>query len=151
MGPNWVALSCGLPTTKAWHCCTIKVSASASSERGTNKREGALQLCPVLLIMPRTLTLMARGKSQSGSKILGDLPPNSRATRLIVGAASVLTETPARLDPVSDTRSMRGSEDSKGPTLSPWPKIMLNTPVGAPAEIGRASCRKECNARGTKD
>src|SRR5699024_7818774 len=124
MGPNWVALSCGLPTTKAWHCCTIKVSASASSERGTNKREGALQLCPVLFIMPRTLTLMALGKSQSVRKILGDLPTNSRATHLIVGAVSVLTVTPAGLDAVSDTRSMRGSEDSKGQTFSPWTKIM---------------------------
>src|SRR5699024_10734024 len=48
----------------------------------------------------------------------------------IVGAASVLTDTPARFEPVSETTSIRGSEDNKGPTYSPWPKIMLKTPFG---------------------
>ena len=65
--------------------------------------------------------------------MLADLPPSSCATRLTVGAAAVATCTPARVDPVKDTMSTSGCDDSRAPTSGPVPLTMLNTPAGTPA------------------
>ena len=101
----------------------IRAIASASSNwsAGTSIREGALQLWPVLFIIARTPWVTAFSRSQPGSKMLADLPPSSRDTRLMVAAASRLTDSPARVEPVRETTSIRGSLDSSGPTLAPSP------------------------------
>ena len=65
--------------------------------------------------------------------ILGDLPPNSCATRFTVGAAAAATAVPARVDPVKDTISTSGCDDIRAPTSGPVPFTRLNTPAGTPA------------------
>ena len=83
--------------------------------------------------MERTPWVTACSRSQPGNRILADLPPSSSDTRLMVLAASRLTDSPARVEPVRDTTSMRGSLDSKGPTAAPSPYTILKTPAGTPA------------------
>ena len=97
-------------------------------------RVGALQLWPELFITPRTPATTARLKSASGKRrILADLPPSSWCTRLTVGAALRATSTPARVDPVNDTRSTSGWLEIAAPTVGPSPLTRLNTPAGTPA------------------
>ena len=78
----------------------------------------------------------ASSSGASSRMMLADLPPSSSDTTLIVSAACRATELPARVDPVSDTMSTSGCEDSSGPMRAPSPWIRLNTPAGTPA-----SCR----------
>ena len=70
--------------------------------------------------------------SASSSRMFGDLPPSSWCTRFTVAAARA-TSTPARVDPVKDTRSMSGCALIAAPTLGPSPLTRLNTPGGTPA------------------
>ncbi len=71
-------------------------------------------------------------KSASSSSTLGDLPPSSSATRLMLGAASSDTRRPARVEPVNDTMSTSGCAASASPTTGPRPVTRLNTPGGNP-------------------
>ena len=65
--------------------------------------------------------------------MLADLPPSSCVTRFTVGAAFCATEMPARVEPVNDTMSTSGCDDSATPTPGPSPLTRLNTPGGTPA------------------
>ena len=96
-------------------------------------REGALQDCPVLFIMCSTPRVTAGSRSASSRMMLGDLPPSSCATRFTLGAASIATCVPARVEPVKDIMSTSGCLDSAAPTLGPAPLTRLNTPAGTPA------------------
>ena len=49
--------------------------------------------------------------------MLADLPPSSWATRFTVGAAFWATSMPARVEPVNDTMSTSGCDDSAAPTV----------------------------------
>ena len=82
--------------------------ASSFLARGTNMREGALQLWPVLVIICMTPDFTALARSASSSTMLADLPPSSCATRFTVGAAACATSTPARVEPVNDIMSTSG-------------------------------------------
>ena len=96
-------------------------------------RVGEAHDWPQLRIMPSTPLGTALAKSASGRNTLGDLPPSSCTTRLIVGAAACATSTPARVEPVKETMSTSGCADIAEPTTSPVPLTRLNTPGGVPA------------------
>ena len=65
--------------------------------------------------------------------MLGDFPPSSNATRLILSAASLETDEPARVDPVNDIIAISGCFERVAPASGPSPCIMLKTPGGKPA------------------
>ena len=48
-------------------------------------------------------------------------------------AAFFATSVPARVEPVNDTMSISGWEESGAPTFGPSPLMRLNTPLGTPA------------------
>jgi hypothetical protein len=48
-------------------------------------------------------------------------------------AAFFATSVPARVEPVKDTMSISGWEESGAPTFGPSPLRRLNTPLGTPA------------------
>ena len=96
-------------------------------------RVGALQDCPELVMTDRTPRVTAAARSASGSTMLGDLPPSSWLTRLIVSAAARATAAPAAVEPVKDTMSSPGCDEIAAPTVGPSPITMLNTPAGTPA------------------
>ena len=99
-------------------------------------REGALQLCPVLFIITSTPWPTACSSGAPSRMMFGDLPPSSSDTFLTVSAAALSTRMPARVEPVKETMSMPGCEDSAAPTVGPSPSTRLKTPGGTPA-----SCR----------
>ena len=76
---------------------------------------------------------MRSSRSQSAKTILGDLPPSSKATRLILSAESLDTDEPARVEPVNDIIPISGCFDSVAPANGPSPCIILKTPGGNPA------------------
>ena len=78
-------------------------------------------------------TLTAFVSSASSSTMFADFPPSSRATRLIVPAATSCTRRPAATDPVNDTMSTPGCAASASPASGPTPWTTLNTPAGSPA------------------
>ena len=96
-------------------------------------RVGASQDWPVLLMQLSTPLRTAVRKSASSRMMLGDLPPNSWATRLTVSAAVLATMTPARVEPVKETMSTSLWPAITWPTLGPSPLTMLYTPAGTPA------------------
>ena len=61
---------------------------------------------------------------------MGDLPPNSSATRFTVAEATSLTRLPARVDPVNETMSMSGCAAMASPTVGPSPVTRLKSPAG---------------------
>ena len=93
--------------------------------RGTSMRDGALQLWPVLTIMVLTPAVTLSANFSSSMTMFGLLPPSSWVTRLTVAAAFFATSTPARVEPVNDTRSMSGWLEIAAPTPGPSPKTML--------------------------
>src|SRR5471032_1261646 len=133
IGPVVVVGDCGSPTTSWATAAAAICSASASLAAGTSMRDGALQLCPVLLIIPITPAVTALVSGASSRMMLADLPPSSSDTTLTVSAACLATEAPARVEPVSDTMSTSGCDDITGPIFAPSPWIRLNTPAGTPA------------------
>ena len=84
-------------------------------------RDGALQLCPLFIIITDTPAATLLAKSSSSSTMFGLLPPSSWVTRFTVGAALRATSTPARVEPVKETMSMSGWLDSAAPTPGPSP------------------------------
>ena len=101
------------------------VSASAIRELGTSMRDGALQLCPEFGIMLTTPARTLSAKAASSRTMLGLLPPSSWVTRFTVGAASLATSTPARVDPVNETMSTPAWLASATPTPGPSPLTRL--------------------------
>ena len=69
----------------------------------------------------------------SEKTILGDFPPSSKVTLLIVSAESLVTRIPALVDPVKDIISISLCLDIAVPTTSPTPLTRLKTPAGYPA------------------
>ena len=88
-------------------------------------RDGALQLWPELTIMVVTPAVTLSANFSSSMTMFGLLPPSSWVTRLTVAAAFFATSTPARVEPVKDTRSMSGWLEIAAPTPGPSPKTML--------------------------
>ena len=128
-----MASSAGSPTRIVGTKRRAIASASASRSAGTSIRVGELQDCPQLPKQALMPAGTAFSKSASGSRMFGDLPPSSCATRLIVSAAALATATPPRVDPVKDTMSTCGCDDSAAPASGPSPLTRLKTPGGTPA------------------
>jgi hypothetical protein len=133
IGPSCVASDCGSPTMSALAVAAASASTSAKRFLGTIMRVGALHDCPTLRNAASTPSGTAWAKSASGSRIFGDLPPNSCATRLTVGAAACATSAPARFEPVIEIMSISGCAAMAAPTSAPPPFTRLNTPGGNPA------------------
>ena len=143
---NWRALAngpiekrvspAGSATTTASAVALATSVASSILERGTNMRVGALHDWPEFIITLMTPAETAFWILASSNTILGDLPPNSCAMRLTVGAAPLAISMPARVEPVKDTKSTFGWVAIVVPTPGPSPLTRLNTPFGTPA-----SCR----------
>ena len=72
-------------------------STSARRDRGTIIRVRAEQVWPEFIMQAKTPVGTAASKSASSRMMLGDLPPNSRATFLTPSAASAMTRLPAWL------------------------------------------------------
>jgi hypothetical protein len=111
----------GSPTLTAAATACATATASSLREFGTSMRDGALQLCPLFIIITETPAVTLLAKSSSSSTMFGLFPPNSWLTRFTVAAALRATSTPARVDPVNDTMSMSGWLDSAAPTPGPSP------------------------------
>ena len=92
----------------------------------------AEQVWPLLSMQADTLPLTAAAKSASSKITLADLPPNSKATRLILCDANSPTRFPARVDPVKLTISTSGWLAKTSPTSGPVPFTKLKTPAGKP-------------------
>ena len=65
--------------------------------------------------------------------MFGDLPPSSRDTRVMLGAACCRMLTPVRVSPVKAILSMPGCPASALPVVAPGPVMTLSTPSGSPA------------------
>ena len=113
--------SFGSPTFTCSRVALATATASSLRELGTSMRDGALQLCPLFIIITDTPATTLFAKSSSSSTMFGLLPPSSCVTRFTVGAAFFATSTPARVDPVKDTMSISGWLDNATPTPGPSP------------------------------
>jgi hypothetical protein len=96
-------------------------------------RVGALHDWPEFITTACTPAATAAATSASSRMMFALLPPSSCVTRLTVGAAACATATPARVEPVNDTMSIPGCDDSAAPTVGPSPFTRLKTPAGTPA------------------
>src|SRR6516164_5373006 len=131
-GPMLVPSVNGSPTLVASAACFAATTASATLERGTSMRVGALQDWPVLRKQDCAPSVTALSRSASSRMMLADLPPSSCVTRLTDGAAADATATPARVEPVNETMATSGCEEMAPPTTGPSPFTMLKTPGGRP-------------------
>src|ERR1019366_8987646 len=71
-------------------------------------------------------------RSASGSTIIGDLPPSSSDTRLMVSVALLLISLPTSVEPVNAILSTPGCATNAAPVVSPSPVRMFTTPGGKP-------------------
>src|SRR5699024_3529903 len=106
---------------------------SFSLDAGIMVRDASVQTCPALKIILDTAISAAFFISESSRITIGDLPPSSKATLLIVLAAFSLIFCPVSPEPVKDTKSISECELMPLPTTSPVPFTILNTPLGTPA------------------
>jgi hypothetical protein len=81
---------------------------------------------------PKRAPSTAASQSASVKKMLGDLPPSSRVTRLSVSAAFLTMIFPTAALPVNAILSTLGCATSAAPVVSPNPLMMLTTPGGRP-------------------
>ena len=86
--------------------------------------------------LPNTL-LTAAGtavsRSASSKTMLGDFPPSSSETRVMLGAACCRMLTPVSVSPVKAILSTPGWPASALPVVAPGPVMTLSTPLGRPA------------------
>src|ERR1700694_2724390 len=71
--------------------------------------------------------------SASSKTMLGDFPPSSSVTRLIVADAISMIELPVDVSPVNATLSTPGCPARWAPITAPGPGRTLTTPGGQPA------------------
>src|ERR1700684_2929222 len=88
---------------------------------------------------PKSAPSMAASKSASAKKMLGDLPPSSRVTRLTVSAALFMISLPTAALPVKAILSTPGCATSGAPADSPKPVTTLTTPGGNPASANQSA------------
>src|SRR6266849_1574786 len=81
---------------------------------------------------PKSAPSTAASQSASAKKILGDLPPSSRVTRLSVSAALLTIILPTAALPVNATLSTPGWATNAAPAVSPKPLMIFTTPGGSP-------------------
>ncbi|MNF40166.1 hypothetical protein D3C84_211640 [compost metagenome] len=78
------------------------------SARATNNREPAMQASPEELKMPYNTPATAWSRSASSRMMVGDLPPSSSDTGIILSAAMWAMCLPVLVPPVNDTRLTSG-------------------------------------------
>ncbi len=103
-------------------------------------REAALHDWPALRKQWAAPWRIAKGRSQSPNRMLGDFPPNSSVVRAILCAATPAISFPTDVEPVKETMSIRGSATRACPARSS-PMIRLKTPAGRSA-ASTASARR---------
>ena len=101
--------------------------------RGTISRVSAEQVWPLFTKQLRTAAGSAAARSESSSRMNGDLPPSSSVSRLTVWAAACATRTPACVEPVMLTMSTSGWAASISPIWLPGPLMMFTVPGGRPS------------------
>ena len=87
---------------------------------------------PELLKMPYSTPATAWSMSASSKTIVGDLPPSSSETGIILSAAWCAIARPVVVPPVNDTRLTSGCLTSTSPTTEPLPGTTLTMPLGTP-------------------
>src|SRR5258706_10158237 len=98
-----------------------------------NRREPAMQVCPVAAKIPDTAPLSASSMTASSNTMLGDLPPSSSPTFLKPRAAVSAMILPVVSDPVNVIFAVSGCSTSGMPASLPYPVTTLTTPAGKPA------------------
>ncbi|MNC68555.1 hypothetical protein D3C75_1191640 [compost metagenome] len=93
----------------AWPTLSTKASATL---RSTYTRSAQLQTWPVLITREATMAFTARSRSASASTIAGALPPSSRLSLVMFGAAAAMIRAPVATLPVKLTRSTPAWLDS---------------------------------------
>mmetsp|Transcript_3362 Transcript_3362/g.7615 ORF Transcript_3362/g.7615 Transcript_3362/m.7615 type:complete len:292 (-) Transcript_3362:104-979(-) len=78
-----------------------------------------------------------------GMKIMGDLPPSSMVTGMMVLAAACITLWPVTVDPVNAILAIRSDVDSAAPASAPKPVTMLSTPGGSRSPTSSISTMME--------
>ena len=114
---------------------------SSMAARWTRIRERAQQSWPALPNTAPGAAAAAASRSASANTMLGDLPPSSSVTRLIVWAAPAAIERPTSVEPVNAILATSGCSTSRAPQTEPGPTTTLTTPSGSPAstrELGEA-------------
>ncbi|MNM99248.1 hypothetical protein D3C81_1118010 [compost metagenome] len=102
-------------------------------ERATNRREPAMHDSPDELKMPYSTPLTAWSRSASSNTMVGDLPPSSSDTGIILSAAICAMCLPVVVPPVNDTRRTSGCLVMASPITEPLPGSTLIRPRGTPA------------------
>ena len=97
-------------------------------------RERAQQSCPALPNTAHGAAAAAACTSASANTRLGDLPPSSSVTRLIVRAAPSAIRRPTSVEPVNATLATSGCSTSRAPHVEPGPATTLTTPSGQPGD-----------------
>ena len=105
----------------------------SSTEDSTRIRERAQQSWPALPNTAPGAAAAAASRSASANTRLGDLPPSSSVTRLIVLAAPAAIERPTSVDPVKAILATSGCSTRRWPQVRPGPTTTFSTPSGSPA------------------
>ena len=98
----------------------------------TSTRLPAEHTSPWLMKVPNRAPSTAFSKSASLKKMLGDLPPSSRETRLSWSAALRMMSLPTSALPVKAILRTFGCATSGAPAPGPSPVTMFTTPGGNP-------------------
>ena len=109
--------------------------------RGTSSRVVIAQPCPACEQIMKAANMADVAKSASSSRIMADLPPSSRKTRLTVRLAASMTRRPVAVEPVKVTTSTRGSVVSSSPASTPEEVRTLTTPGGMSVRVAISSPR----------
>src|SRR5438128_822998 len=86
---------------------------------------------------PKSAPSMEASKSASAKKMLGDLPPSSRVTRLTVSAACLTMIFPTAALPVKAILLTSACCTSGAPQVAPKPVMMFTTPGGRPTSASQ--------------
>ena len=92
----------------------------------------AMQICPQLRNERRVAPATAAPRSAERVTIIGQLPPSSSVSRLMLGHERWIAR-PVALDPVKAILSTSGCSTSAWPATDPAPVTTPTTPGGMPA------------------
>ncbi len=116
---------------------------SPKMDFSTKMRERAQQSWPALPKTAIGAASAAAAMSASAKMMLGDLPPSSSVTRLIVAAAPSAIPRPTSVDPVKATLATSGWSTRRWPQTLPGPATTFSTPSGRPASCAITSSSTE--------
>src|ERR1700730_14191411 len=102
MGPTAILGSAGSPTVKVRIASRMACFTASSRLFGTRNRVPAAQAWPLFMNARISAAGIARPRSASSSRIVGDLPPSSSVTRFIVAPPSRMIDSPTATEPVNE-------------------------------------------------